>query len=138
MKHKIGIVVGVASLFCAVSAFAGPEDGHEDHHAGFTQSVKSFHDVMSADWHAEAGPERMHSTCSHVHGYAVKAKAVVDAPSPTSVPASEWHTATTGLVAAVNVLETTCEQDDTASFQANFSSVHDKFHDLVKLIEADK
>lgn len=142
MKQKIGIIVGTVSLLCATSAFAGPkqapEQAHEDHHEGFSESVKAFHDVMSKDWHAEAGSERIQSTCTNVHDYAQKAKAVVKASSPASVPATEWQAATTALAAAVGVLETTCEQDDTASFQANFSSVHDKFHVLVELIEAAK
>ncbi|PHR92958.1 MAG: hypothetical protein COA69_06470 [Robiginitomaculum sp.] len=142
MKQKIGIIIGVMSLLCATSAFAGPkqapEQTHEDHHEGFSESVKAFHDVMSKDWHAKTGPERMQSTCTNVHEYAQKAKAVVEASSPASVPATEWQTATTALVATVKVLEATCEQNDTADFQANFSSVHDKFHDLVKLLEASK
>ncbi len=107
----------------------------EDHQHEFAGGVKTYHDIMSPDWHMDAGDERYISTCANVGKYMQKATALSTEQAPKGIDASAWTDATAALLAANKTLNQTCADKSKEAFAADFTNVHDKFHDLKELIE---
>lgn len=108
----------------------------EDHAHEFDGGVKAYHDIMSPDWHMDAGDERTASTCNNVDEYLLKAMALANEHAPKGIDTSAWKDATGGLLEANKTLNWTCANNDKEKFAADFTIVHDKFHVLKELIEA--
>ncbi len=143
---KAIFILSSAALMLTLSACTHADAAHkhlkpqsqaqsEEHeHPEFMASVKSYHDVMSKDWHADAGPERIASTCSNIRQYCMRANAITKTSAPASTTQSAWDDAAKGLVDATKALQATCGTTSKASFEGDFSNVHDKFHSLIELL----
>jgi hypothetical protein len=105
---------------------------HEDH-AGLPASVASFHDVLAPDWHAEVGPARSEAACGHIPVYKTRARAIVADDPPAGVDPAAWNAAAGQLESAVRTLAASCQAPGRASFDADFSAVHDRFHAVAAL-----
>lgn len=120
------------------SSEAKPEaEAHHDEHPLFTGAVKSFHDVMSPDWHADEGPARVKSTCANLGSYSLEALKITQEPVPHGVAKADWKKATDTLLDGLTDLGRACHSDRTP-FNEGFTNVHDGFHGLKELLEAAK
>ncbi|NVB39539.1 hypothetical protein G6O69_16980 [Pseudenhygromyxa sp. WMMC2535] len=118
----------------AETAEAQPPHEGEDHEHDFPASVASFHDVMAPLWHAEPGEERIEGTCGAVPDMLTQAKTISGEAAPEAASSEEaWTTSGSGLISAVEGLQTSCE-GDRADFDAAFEGVHDAFHQLIEVI----
>lgn len=134
MKHVLlASSVSLSLLAACAHAQEAPQQTEDHDHGGLPASVLAFHDVLSQDWHADAGAERTASTCQNIASYHERANTVVLDAAPADITASDWETAATALAAAVDALDTTCASEDRAAFEGDFSSLHDRFHDLITL-----
>lgn len=111
-----------------------PHTGAEHEHPEFMASVKSYHDVMSKDWHAQPGADRTASTCGNIKEYAIRARAITATAAPESTTQTAWDDASEALLGATMGLCATCNQDSKDSFDDDFTTLHDKFHSLIKLL----
>lgn len=120
------------------SSEAKPEvEAHHHEHPLFTGAVKSFHDVMSPDWHAAEGPARVKSTCANLGKYSLEALKITQEPVPHGVAKADWKKATDTLLDGLTDLGRACHSDRTP-FNEGFTNVHDGFHGLKELLEVTK
>lgn len=121
--------VTFAIALIAVPAFA------DDDHPPLPSSVERFHDIISKDWHAEQGSNRLRATCSHSGAYILASGEVVADKVPQGVDAEKWKKAAAALSAGSTGLGTYCASGDDNKILIGLTKLHDRFHDLVKLIK---
>ena len=126
-------ICAVAAMIAA-AAPAWAQDEHEQRTGEVhPASVIAFHDVMAPDWHADEGAARTEATCANVATYQERAEVVTADTPPEGVNQAAWRTAADALAASAESLGAVCAQDGRATFEAAFSALHDRFHDLVAL-----
>lgn len=106
----------------------------DDHHSALPTSVARFHDIISKDWHAPEGPDKLRDACSHTGAYLLTAQDVVAAKTPDGVDAKDWGKATVKLNDASIGFSALCAAGDNGKTGKGLSTLHDRFHDLVKLL----
>lgn len=106
----------------------------EDGHGALPPSVERFHDILSKDWHAPEGPDKLRNACAHTGAYVIASQEVVSAKTPDTVDAQKWSKAAGKLSAASTDFATVCGSSDNGKIAKGLSALHDRFHDLVKLL----
>lgn len=134
MKISMLMAAAAASAFLASPVLA--EEEHDDEHPELFGAAKAFHDVLSGDWHAEPGLERTTTTCGHVGDYIEIAEKVTQQPKPSHADAEAWSMTADGMLDASVALKAYCATAMEANVASGLSTVHDRFHDLMKLLKA--
>lgn len=106
----------------------------DDHHSALPTPVARFHDIISKDWHAPEGPDKLRNACSHTGAYLLTAQDVVAAKAPAGVNAGDWGKATVKLNEASISFSALCAAGDNGKTGKGLSTLHDRFHDVVKLL----
>ncbi|MBK6706529.1 MAG: hypothetical protein IPG54_03225 [Sphingomonadales bacterium] len=123
------------ALFVASLMLASPAALRADEdHPPLPASVEKFHSILSKDWHTKEGPERLQSACGNVGAYIVTARQVVADKGPDKVDAAQWQTATIAMSDASVALGAYCAAGHGGNVTAGLSTLHDRFHDLMKLV----
>lgn len=112
------------------------EAAHNDDHPPLAGAVEAFHDVLRVDWHGEIGPARNLGTCEHTGQYITIARQITAEAGPAHADADDWKVASNGLLDASVALGAYCASGMDANVEAGLSTVHDRFHDLMKLMKA--
>lgn len=118
----------------AATTDAGEHQGEPAHQHEFEGAVKSYHDVLSPLWHAEAGEQRTNDTCAAAADLVAKAGAIEAEPVPAAAGGKDdaWKANAAALTAASKELQTACA-GDRATFDATFGKLHDSFHALIEV-----
>ena len=123
--------IAAAVLFSAPASFAD-EDGHPE----LVGAVKTFHDVLKVDWHAEPGAERNANACRNTGDYITHARNITTQDSPDGASTDTWSATSYSLLDASIALGAYCLSANDANVEAGLSTLHDRFHDLMKLMKA--
>lgn len=146
MIRTLSLVFVLAAAACggkksapATTTTTEQAEPHDEHAAGeaaeheaMTPELTKFHDLLAPLWHADKGPQRIKDTCAAVPQFKTAADEVAKATPPTKANADTWTAATRALVASVSALETACQANDSAKFEAAFHDVHESFHRLLE------
>lgn len=133
MKKPLSVVCALVLACIASSALA--EEAHDDEHPELSGALHSFHDVMRADWHGTPGPERNRAACENVGRYITIGWDIVEQDKPEHAAAADWTAATHGLLDASVALGAYCSSALDANVVSGLSTVHDRFHDVMKLMQ---
>jgi hypothetical protein len=111
---------------------AGGGEGEHEHH--FPARVTAFHDRLAPLWHADPGDARTDGTCAATGELDQLGEDLQNAAAPDGVDATAWSEKIDGLRTAVSHLGDNCVAGQLATFDADFTAVHDAFHHLIELL----
>ena len=111
---------------------AAPAAAAQDDHPELTGAVKAFHDVLSPNWHSAEGPERNTAACRNAAQYVTLAKTIAEQTAPEASGGTGWSKAASGLHDASLALGAYCASGHDANVVAGLTTLHDRFHDLMK------
>lgn len=120
------------------AAAAHDAEHKQGEHPALPPGLVSFHEKLSALWHAEPGPQRATDTCGETELMAQQLDHVNEAGLPAGLDEAAWNEHLTALQAAWTQLQEDCEQHDQENFEAKFTAAHDAFHALIELLPAAK
>jgi hypothetical protein len=105
----------------------------EEEHAEMPAELAAFHDLLAPRFHAAEGPQRLQDTCGAIEQFRSAADAVGKATPPVTANADTWTAGTRALVQAVDELATACTTNDVGTFDAAFTTVHERFEALAAM-----
>ena len=106
----------------------------DDDHPALPPLVEAFHTVIAKDWHAKEGPERLKSACANVGSYGAISAKLVKRPVPEAVDAAQWKSSAVALNDASKALGAYCGSGNDGNVTSGLATLHDRFHDLMKLL----
>lgn len=123
-------------FFCALTLCVSASASFADEgHRALPPAVDAFHAIIAKDWHAPGGPERLQSTCANAQAYTEASGNVAISNAPANVDRIQWKAAGKALNDASLALGTACSSGKDSDVTTRLSALHDRFHDIVKLVE---
>lgn len=119
----------------AAASLATPVAAVDDH-GELAGATKAFHDLLSPNWHSDPGPARNAAACRNAGDYASLAEAIANQTAPSE--GKDWAKATSGLRDASVALGAYCASGHEANVLAGLTTLHDRFHDLMKAMPKAK
>ncbi len=129
-------MIVVRTVLFALALAASPAVSlAEDEHPPLPPAVDAFHAIISKDWHAPEGTERLKSACANFQAYVEASGNVANSEAPEKVDAVQWKSAGKALTDGAVALGGSCAWGTDAEVVASLANLHDRFHDVVRLIE---
>lgn len=134
MRNGILLAVSGLVLFASNPAFSAT--GEADNHPELTGAIRAFHDVLKIDWHADEGAARNNGACGNIGDYITLAREVTKQNGPGHAAPREWQSASHGLLDASVALGAYCASGADGNVTSGLTTLHDRFHDVMALLNA--